>query len=52
MMKTRFWKRGISSLLTAVMLMGMLQFPAAAEKGYMALPETAIGQDILDNDLF
>lgn len=51
-MKTRFWKRGISSLLTAVMLMGMLQFPAAAEKGYMALPETAIGQDILDNDLF
>ena len=31
-MKTRFWKRGISSLLTATMLMGMLPFPVAAEK--------------------
>lgn len=51
-MKTRFWKRGISSLLSAAMLLGVLQFPVAAEKSYVSLPEVEIGQDILDNNLF
>lgn len=48
----QFWRRGISSLLSVVMLLGALQLPVAAEKGYVKLPEMEIEQDILENNLF